>query len=171
MNDILDFIQSYWFELGSLTLLLAILSAVVAYGRRLLRVLSAPLVASSVASRAQVEFLQDLQRLSETQSPRQAAEARISEPKVAEPRVAEPKAALFGGVGRMFGPATAAPARSDVERHVAGHMEAAEAMVARQAEAAGPSRREGPSRWKALKTWLNTPWGVHAGVHGRQASA
>lgn len=103
MSDIIDLIQSYWFELGSLALQFAILAAVVSYGRKALRLLSVPLAATRAASQAQVELLQDLQDLSET---------RVSRPP-AEP--AEPKAAVYGGVARVLSPMPEAPAESHAE--------------------------------------------------------
>ncbi|HEV2488898.1 MAG TPA: hypothetical protein VGT03_03750 [Candidatus Acidoferrales bacterium] len=147
MSDILDFLQSYWYELGSLVFQFAILAVVVSFGRRALRILSAPLVASSVASQAQVELLQDLQKLSETHVSRPAAqpEAYVSRP------AAQPEAPAYGGVGHML----SMPA--------GGHAEPAAASVSR--------RREGPSRWQAAILWLRTPMGgYHAVPSRRQAS-
>lgn len=96
MSSISDWIQGYWYELASLALQFAILAAVVSYGRKALRLLSVPFAASRAASQAQVELLQDLQKLSETPAP---------------PPPAEPKAeAAFGGVGRMLSPLPEAPA-------------------------------------------------------------
>lgn len=103
MSDIIDLIQSYWFELGSLALQFAILAVVISYGRKALRLLSVPLAATRAASQAQVELLQDLQDLSET---------RVSRPP-AEP--AEPKAPVYGGVARVLSPMPEAPAESHAE--------------------------------------------------------
>ncbi len=95
-----DWIQSYWYELGSLALQFAILAVVVLYGCKALRILSVPLAASRAASQAQVELLQDLQNLSETHGSRPPA---------------EPKAAAYGGVGRVLGPMPGATAGSHAE--------------------------------------------------------
>jgi hypothetical protein len=95
-----DWIQGHWYELGSLALQLAILAVVVSYGRKALRILSAPLAASRAASQAQVELIQDLQKLSETHGSRLPA---------------KPKAATYGGVGRVLGPMPEAPAGSPAE--------------------------------------------------------
>ena len=95
-----DWIQGHWYEMGSLALQLAILAVVVSYGRKALRILSAPLAASPAASQAQVELLQDLQKLSETRDSRPPA---------------EPRAAAYGGVGRVLGPMPGAPTGSDAE--------------------------------------------------------
>jgi hypothetical protein len=103
-----DWIQGHWYEMGSLALQFAILAVVVSYGRKALRILSVPLAASRAASQAQVELLEDLQKLSETHGSRPAA---------------EPKAAAYGGVGRVLGPMPAAPAGSDAEPAVLAHRE------------------------------------------------
>ena len=100
VSDMSDWIQGHWYELGSLALQLAILAVVVSYGRKALRILSAPLAASRAASQAQVELLQDLQKLSETHGSRPPA---------------EPKAAAYGGVGRVLSLTPAAPAGSPAE--------------------------------------------------------
>jgi hypothetical protein len=100
MSDMIDWIQSNWYELGSLAVQCAMLAVVASYGRKALRILSAPLAASRAASQAQVELLQDLQNL---------AERRDSRPP------AQPKAAAYGGVGRMLSPTPEAPAGSDAE--------------------------------------------------------
>jgi hypothetical protein len=89
MSDLFDWIQSYWFEWGSLAIQLAILAVVVSYGRKAVRLLSAPLAASRAASQAQVELLHDLETLSGTPISRSAA---------------EPRASVYGGVGRMISP-------------------------------------------------------------------
>lgn len=157
MSDILDFLQSYWYELGSLVFQFAILAVVVSFGRRALRILSAPLVASSVASQAQVELLQDLQELSKTHVTRPAAQP---EPYVSRP-AAQPEAPTYGGVGHMLSmPATPARSQAAVAE---SHAEPATASVSR--------RREGPSLWQAAVTWLRTPMGgYHAVPSRRQAS-
>jgi len=100
MSDMIDWIQSYWYELGNLALQFAILAVVVSYGRKALRILSVPLAASRAASQVQVELLQDLENLSETRGSRPAA---------------EPKAAAYGGVGRMLSPIPEGPAGSQAE--------------------------------------------------------
>lgn len=145
MNDLLDFFQSNWYELGSLAFQFAILAVVVSFGRRALRILSAPLVASSVASQAQVELLQDLQKLSETHVSRPAAlpEMHVSRP------VAQPEAPAYGGIGRMLSPMPAAPAES-------------------HAEPEARPRREGPSLWQAVVLWLRTPMGGYHAVPSRR---
>ena len=99
MRDMSDWIQGHWYEMGSLALQFAILAVVVSYGRRALRILSVPLTTSRAASQAQVELLQDLQKLSETHGSRPH----------------EPKAGAYGGVGRMLSPMPAAPAGSHAE--------------------------------------------------------
>ena len=38
MSDIIDFVQTNWYELGSLAVQLAILAIVVSFGRRILRI-------------------------------------------------------------------------------------------------------------------------------------
>lgn len=165
MGDILDFVQSNWYEIGSLAFQFAILAVVVWFGRKAVRVLSAPLVASSVASQAQVELLRDLEKLSETRVPRPAPRAPVAQPEtyVSRPAVRpETTAPAYGGVGRMFGSAPAAVAES--------HAEAAEALVENHTAAAAAPRREGFSPWKMLVSWLNTPWGSPAGLSRRQAS-
>jgi hypothetical protein len=150
MSDFLDFIQSYWYELGSLIFQFAILAVIVSFGRRALRILAAPLVASSVASQAQVELLQDLQKLSETHVSRPAAqpESYVSRP------VAEPETHVYGGVGRVLSAMPGAPAES--------HAEPAASSVS------VASRREGPSLWKAAVTWLKTPMGGYHAVPSRR---
>jgi hypothetical protein len=96
MGDLSDWIQSRWYELGSLGLQVAILAVIVSYGRKALRILSVPLAASRAASQAQVELLEDLQKLSETRGSRPAGEP----------------AAAYGGVGRMLSADRLAPAVS-----------------------------------------------------------
>jgi hypothetical protein len=78
MSDITDWIQSYWFELGSLTAQFAILAVLVWYARTTLRIL--------------------------TGSERQAEPAR--KPFEAAPSFvpAEPQPAGHAGVGRMLSP-------------------------------------------------------------------
>jgi hypothetical protein len=147
MSDIFDFIQSNWYEMGSLVFQFAILAVVVSFGRKALRILSAPLVASSVASQAQVELLQDLQKLSETHVSRPAAQA---EPQVSRP-VAQPEAPAYGGIGRMLSPMPAV-----------SHVEPVAASVA-----VSP-RREGPSLWQAVVIWLRTPMGSYHAVPSRR---
>ena len=100
VSDMIDWIQGHWYEIGSLALQFAILAVVVSYGRKALRILSVPLTTSRAASQAQVELLQDLQKLSETHGSRPPA---------------EPKAAAYGGVGRMLSPMPAVPAGSHAE--------------------------------------------------------
>lgn len=95
MSGIIDWIQSYWYELGSLALQAAILAVVVSFGRKALRLLSAPFAASRAASQAQVELLQDLQKLSETPAPQPPAEPRVG---------------IYSGVGRMLSETPDAPA-------------------------------------------------------------
>jgi hypothetical protein len=108
MSDMFDWIQSYWFEWGSLAIQFAILAVVVAYGRKALRLLSAPLAASRAASQAQVELLQDLENLSEMHGSRPTA---------------EPRASVYGGVGRMLSPMPEAPAGSEAEPVVTARRE------------------------------------------------
>lgn len=150
MGDILDFISSNWYELGSLLFQFAILAVAVSFGRKVLRILSAPLVASTVASQAQVELLQDLQKLSETQVPRPAAqpETRVMRP------VAPPEAPMYGGIGRMLSPMPTAPAMSR-----AAFAESPTEAVA--APVAAAPRRQGPSLWKSAVIWLRTPMGTY----------
>ncbi|MGA8223512.1 MAG: hypothetical protein WB780_17825 [Candidatus Acidiferrales bacterium] len=100
MSDIFDWIQSYWFEWGSLAIQLAILAVVISYGRKALRLLSAPLAASRAASQAQVELLEDLETLSGTP---------ISSP------AGEPRATAYGGVGRFLSPMPEGAAASQPE--------------------------------------------------------
>ena len=104
MSDMIDWIQSYWYELGSLALQSAILAVAVSYGRKALKIMSVPLATSRAVSQAQVELQQDLQNLSERRSSRPAA---------------EPKAAAYGGVGRMLSPMPAAPAEGHAEQLLA----------------------------------------------------
>jgi hypothetical protein len=103
MSDMFDWIQSYWYELGSLAVQFAILAVAVSYGRKALRLLSVPLTSSRAASRAQVELLEDLETLTGTPVSRSAP---------------EPRATAYGGVGRMLSPMPEAPAGSEAE-HVA----------------------------------------------------
>jgi hypothetical protein len=103
MSDIIDFVQSNWYELGSLAVQFAILAIVVSFGRRILRILSIPLAASSAASQAQVELLQDLEKLSATH------DSRPSE---------QPEPVAYGGVGRMLSPMPGVPANNDAESAV-----------------------------------------------------
>jgi hypothetical protein len=142
MSDILDFIQSNWYELGSLAFQFAILAIVVSFGRKALRILSAPLVASTVASQAQVELLQDLQKLSETRSSRPSTELKTH---------------VYGGVGHVLSAMPEAPAES--------HAEATVSSVSM------PSRREGPSRWQAMVAWLRTPMGGYPAVPSRRQAS
>jgi hypothetical protein len=131
-----DWIGSNWFELGSLALQLAILSVAVSYGRKALRILSVPLAAGRAVSQAQVELLQDLENLSEMRGPRSPAESR---------QAAEPRPAVYGGVGRFLSP-----------------MPDAQAAASRE-ESAAPANSEDVSPWRALKVWLNRPWGNRPG--------
>lgn len=108
MSDIIDFLQSNWYELGSLAVQFAILAIAVSFGRRILRILAIPLAASSAASQAQVELLQDLQKLSDTR------ESRPPE---------EPQPRAYGGVGRMLSPTPGAPTDNDAESAVLSHGE------------------------------------------------
>ncbi|MGA8220419.1 MAG: hypothetical protein WB780_02110 [Candidatus Acidiferrales bacterium] len=100
MSDMFDWIQSYWFEWGSLAIQLAILAVVVSYGRKALRLLSVPLAASRAASQAQVELLEDLETLSGTPVSRRAA---------------EPRASAYGGVERMLSPMPEGTAEGQAE--------------------------------------------------------
>ena len=108
MSDMIDFVQSNWYELGSLAVQFAILAIVVSFGRRILRILSIPLAASSAASQAQVELLQDLQKLSDTHGSRPPE---------------EPQPVAYGGVGRMLSPLPGAPADNDAQSSVLSHRE------------------------------------------------
>ena len=108
MSDMIDFVQSNWYELGSLAVQFAILAIVVSFGRRILSILSIPLAASSAASQAQVELLQDLQKLSDTHGSRPPE---------------EPQPAAYGGVGRMLSPLPGAPADDDAQSAVSSHRE------------------------------------------------
>ena len=108
MSDIIDFVQSNWYELGSLALQFAILAVFVSFGRRALRILSVPQAASIAASQAQVELPQDLQELSETHS---------------QPPSKEPAPVAYGGVGRMLSPMPEAPAGNYAEPAVSSHRE------------------------------------------------
>ena len=108
MSDLIDFVQSNWYELGSLAVQFAILAIVVSFGRRILRILSIPLAASSAASQAQVELLQDLEKLSGTHDSR-------------PPEKPEPVA--YGGVGRLLSPIPGAPTDNDAESAVSSHRE------------------------------------------------
>ena len=108
MSDLIDWIQSYWYELGSLALQSAILAVVLLYGRKTLKIMSVPLATSRAVSQAQVELPQDLQNLSET---------RASQP------AADPKPAAYGGVGRMLSPMPEAPAGSRAEPAVLARRE------------------------------------------------
>ena len=108
MSDLIDFLQSNWYELGSLAVQFAILAIVLSFGRRILRILSIPLAASSAASQAQVELLQDLQKLTDTRGSRPPE---------------EPQPIAYGGVGRMLSPMPGAPADNDAESAVLSHRE------------------------------------------------
>jgi hypothetical protein len=108
MSDLIDFVQSNWYELGSLAVQFAILAIVVSFGRRILSILSIPLAASSAASQAQVELLQDLQKLSDTHGSRPPE---------------EPQPVAYGGVGRMLSPTPGAPADNHAEWAVLSHRE------------------------------------------------
>jgi hypothetical protein len=108
VRDMSDWIQGHWYEMGSLALQFAILAVVVSYGRKALRILSVPLAASRAASQAQVELLQDLQKLSETRDSRPPA---------------EPKTAAYGGVGRVLSPMPEASAGSHAEPAVLARRE------------------------------------------------
>jgi len=108
MSDIIDFIQGNWYELGSLAVQFAILAIVVSFGRRILKILSIPLAVSTAASQAQVELLQDLEKLSATQDSRPPE---------------KPVPTAYGGVGRMLSPMPAAPVNDDAESAVLSHRE------------------------------------------------
>src|SRR5690348_9337071 len=108
MSDIIDFVQSNWYELGSLAVQFTILAMVLSFGRRILRILSIPLAASSAASQAQVELLQDLEKLSATH------DSRPSE---------QPEPVAYGGVGRVLSPMPGSPASNDAESAVLSHRE------------------------------------------------
>jgi hypothetical protein len=83
MSDIFDWIQSYWFELGSLTAQFAILAVVVWYARTSLRILAA--------------------------SQRQAEPATRPSEAPAAFAVTEEPAPAHGGVGRMLSAMPEAP--------------------------------------------------------------
>lgn len=85
MSDLFDWIQSYWFELGSLTAQFAILAVVVWYARTALRILA--------ASQRQAEPIAG------------PSEAAVS----FDP--AEPAPAAYGGVGRVLSPMPSEPIR------------------------------------------------------------
>jgi hypothetical protein len=102
MSDLTDWIQNYWYELGNLAVQIAMLAVVISYGRKALRILALPLTTSRAASQAQVELLEDLEKLTKT---------RISKPPT------EPETPAYGGVGRMLSPLP--------EAAVASHDEAA----------------------------------------------
>ena len=104
----IDWIQSYWYELGNLAVQLAMLAVVVSYGRKALRILALPLATSRAASQAQVELLEDLEKLSETRDSRPPA---------------EPEPAAYGGVGRMLSPMPEGRAASHAEGAVLAHSE------------------------------------------------
>lgn len=108
MSDFIDFLQSNWYELGSLAVQFAILAIVVSFGRRILSILAIPLAASSAASQAQVELLQDLQKLSDTHESRPPQ---------------EPQPVAYGGVGRMLSPMPGTPADNGAESAVVSHRE------------------------------------------------
>jgi hypothetical protein len=108
MSDLIDWIQSYWYELGNLAVQIAMLAVVVSYGRKALRIMALPLTASRAASQAQVELLEDLEKLSET---------RISRPP------AEPESPAYGGVGRMLSPMPETAAASHAEAAVPARSE------------------------------------------------
>jgi hypothetical protein len=105
VSDMSHWIQGHWYEVGSLALQLAILVVVVSYGRKALRILSAPLAASRAASQAQVELLQDLQKLSEPRDSRPPA---------------VPRAVAYGGVGHVL---SLTPAGGAAETAVLAHRE------------------------------------------------
>ena len=135
MSDMIDWIQSYWYELGNLALQFAILAVVVSYGRKALRILSVPLATSRAASQAQVELLQDLENLSETRGSRPAA---------------EPKAAAYGGVGRMLSPIPEGPAGSQAEPAVLASREGISSWDALVAWLQAPmGNRPGPA-WRRV---------------------
>lgn len=83
MSDLFDWIQSYWFELGSLTAQFAMLAAVVKYSKTALRILAA--------------------------SQRQAAPAAQVSETAASFDPAESVPAAYGGVGRMLSPMPSEP--------------------------------------------------------------
>ena len=106
MSDIIDFVQTNWYELGSLAVQLAILAIVVSFGRRILRILSIPLAASTAASQAQVELLQDLEKLSATHDSRPPE---------------EPQPVTYGGVGRVLSAMPGTSANDDAESAALSH--------------------------------------------------
>ena len=108
MSEMIDWIQSNWYELGNLAVQFAMLAVVVSYGRKALRILALPLATSRAASQAQVELLQDLQKRSETRGSRPPA---------------EPESTAYGGVGRMLSPMPEAPAGSHAEPAVLARSE------------------------------------------------
>ncbi len=108
MSDMIDWIQSNWYELGNLAVQLAMLAVVVSYGRKALRILALPLATSRTASQAQVELLQDLQKLSEKRGSRPPA---------------QPEPVVYGGVGRMLSPMPEAPAGIHAEPAVLARSE------------------------------------------------
>lgn len=108
MSDMISWIQSNWYELGNLAVQFAMLAVVVSYGRKALRILALPLTTSRAASQAQVELLEDLQKL---------AEPRGSGPH------AEPEAAAHSRAGRMVSPIPEAPEGSHAEPAVLSHNE------------------------------------------------
>lgn len=83
MGDLFDWIQSYWFELGSLTAQFAILAVVVWYARTTLRIL--------------------------TTSQRQAEPNARPFETAASLDPAEPPLATYGGVGRVLSPMPSEP--------------------------------------------------------------
>jgi len=108
MSSMIDWIQNNWYEFGNLAVQIAMLAVVVSYGRKALRILSVPLATSRAASQAQVELLQDLEKLSETRGSRPPA---------------QPASGAYGGVGRMLSPMPEAPAPRHAEQAVLARTE------------------------------------------------
>jgi hypothetical protein len=174
----IDWIQNNWYEFGNLAVQFAMLVVVVSYGRKALRILALPLTTSRAASQAQVELIEDLQKLTQTRGLRPQAEPAVlartertspwralvvwlqtpmgNRPgpawrRVSRPVPAQPEAvASYGGVGRM--------------------LSMPEAPVGSYEEPAVPARRESISPMRALIVWLRAPMGNRPGPAWRRVS-
>ena len=186
MSDIFAWIQSNWYELGNLTVQFAMLVVVLSLGRKALRILALPLTASRAASQAQVELLEDLQKLSETRGSQPPAEPEALAGSHAEPAVFAHKDApwhaleawLQAPMGNRPGPVW-----RRVTRQVPAEPEPAsyggvgrmlspmpEAPASSHPEPPALVRSEGISPWRALVAWLQAPMGNRPGPAWRRVS-
>ena len=187
MNGMIDWIQNNWYEAGNLAVQFAMLVVIVSYGRKALRILALPLTTSRAASQAQVELIEDLQKLSDARGLRPHAGPQAPAGSHAEPAFLprsqrnSPWRALVVWLQTPMGNRPG-PAWRRVSRPVPTQPEAAgyggvgrmlsmpEAPVGNYEEPVMPARRQSLSPWRALVVWLQTPMGNRPGPAWRRVS-